>query len=279
MLIDNLITEYLEKFRSSASPHTFLTYRQGLKDFRPFVKGEEITTDDVARWLASMQDRGLSGKTRSVRLMQIRSFIGWLIQTQRADYTLLYRIPSNISFQKPEPRVATEKEMVSLLLADIRPATRTLILLMGDAGLRAAEAGAVRTRDVDLEGKTIVVSKAKGGRTRVMPILTDRLWLDLEVAVTRGEYVAAGNRALDQVKVWEYVNVACKQAGIRHLNPHSFRHGFAVRCAQLKGVNIRAIQQALGHSDLAQTDRYLTGLVGSTPFIADQLAALNGEVR
>lgn len=56
------------------------------------------------------------------------------------------------------------------------------------------------------------------------------------------------------------LNQACLAAGLtRSLTPHCFRHGFATRAARA-GINSKFIQQALGHSSLDVTDRYLTSL-------------------
>jgi len=54
------------------------------------------------------------------------------------------------------------------------------------------------------------------------------------------------------LRFWECTNTIAKQMGIEGLHPHCMRHTFATRCLE-KGINIKVIQELLGHSSIKMT--------------------------
>jgi site-specific recombinase XerD len=126
----------------------------------------------------------------------------------------------------------------------------TLMLLLGCyAGLRRAEIAAVHSDDVD--GLSLTVC-GKGGRTRripVHPMLAGRLarvhgWA-FPSPVRIGEHVGP-----------DYVAGRLEVALPPPWTAHSLRHYFATKAYQ-GSHDIRAVQQLLGHSSLATTQRYV----------------------
>lgn len=151
--------------------------------------------------------------------------------------------------------------------------TRALIGVMFGAGLRLAEALALRPKDYDPTAEPLPILRVqlgKGGKFRTpfvtgdAPALLDR-WLDRrrEVGLNGRHPIFAtyetGNlgSSLDPRYVRQVLQRLADKAGIdKRVHPHGLRHSHAYALAQA-GVPLHAIQAQLGHSSLAITDRYI----------------------
>jgi integrase len=128
--------------------------------------------------------------------------------------------------------------------------------------MRKGEIFALQWRDIDFDGKRIVVRRnysgreivtPKNGKSRVVPLtpqLGSRLkaWRGSE-AVPPQVFPGSSDAAMDRYRK------AVKNAGLRHLPFHSLRHSFGSHA-----VNVATLVQVrdwLGHSDLRMTARYL----------------------
>ena len=164
------------------------------------------------------------------------------------------------------PAVLTLEERTALLNQPNRRAPtglRNLCLLhvMLDAGLRAAEALAVRGRDVEWMSGKVTVRQGKGKKDRILwlndialealrqwrerrPIPATRLFTTLQGTPIYSAYL--------RVMVKRYA----RKAGIsKDVHPHLLRHTFATDLYRAT-KNIRLVQKALGHADLSTTMIY-----------------------
>lgn len=150
---------------------------------------------------------------------------------------------------------------------------RALIMVMWRSGLRHAEALALKPKDVDLDNRKIRVLHGKGDKPRTVGMDSHtravlELWLSrreekgiprckaLFCSISKGMLGAE----MDQAYVRRMIKKAADRAGIdKRVTPHGFRHAFATELL-LEGVDIKAIQQALGHSTLMATDKYFSTL-------------------
>lgn len=212
--------------------------------------------------------RELSTNSRSTahtKLMAIRSFVRWAVDREKLPPILLNQIPTGIKHSTSTPRVAT-REQVEALLGTLRPKHQVALLLMADSGLRAGEVVTLKVRHVNLRRRVIEVV-GKGQRYRLAPIPTEELYERLVARVDQAdpdEWVIPGRNGsqLCTSALRKVITRACKRVGIDQLNPHAFRHYFASTAAR-SGINVKAIQGALGHSSLNTTDIYLRSLVGA----------------
>lgn len=128
---------------------------------------------------------------------------------------------------------------------------------MLDAGLRCAEACALRWTDVDAPLAMIHVTRGKGARDRVIPVtwpvmrglLDDRGPTDYVLWSLRG-----GHRPI----VPRTLHKAIQRIGLLigyHLHPHMLRHTYATELLRA-GLSIRDVQVLLGHARLGTTEIY-----------------------
>ena len=178
---------------------------------------------------------------------------------------------STSSSRRRPPEVLSEAEAIALLKAcSTRAPTglrnRALIAVLWRCGLRISEALALELRDVDLQAGTVRVRHGKGDRPRTVGLdeQTTALlarWLD------RRRKLSPGGRApifctlqggrLDSSYVRRMLPRLAAKAGIdRRVHAHGLRHTYAAELAR-EGTAINVIRDALGHTSLAVTDRYL----------------------
>ncbi len=169
------------------------------------------------------------------------------------------------------PEVLSEAEAIALLKAcSTRAPTgvrnRALIAVLWRCGLRISEALALELRDVDLQAGTVRVRHGKGDRSRTVGIDEQTAAL-LARWVDRRRKLSPGARApifctlqggrLDSSYVRRMLPRLARKAGIdRRVHAHGLRHTYADELAR-EGTAINVIRDALGHTSLAVTDRYL----------------------
>ncbi len=142
---------------------------------------------------------------------------------------------------------------------------RALIAVLWRSGLRISEALALELRDVDLEAGTLRVRHGKGDKSRTVGVdeQTSALlarWLDRRRRLSPGARAVfctlAGGR-IDASYVRRLLpRLAAKAHVERRVHAHGLRHTYASELAR-EGTAINVIRDALGHTSLAITDRYL----------------------
>jgi integrase len=149
----------------------------------------------------------------------------------------------------------------------VGPTAYLVVLLGGDAGLRAGEMRPLRWTDVNLEkGQLRIernewqghISTTKGNRIRYVP-MTSRLQEALRThRHLRGERVLYRDdgREMTESSLKELVARAARRANLRNNGPHMLRHTFCSHLA-MRGAATRAIQELAGHQDSGMTQRYM----------------------
>lgn len=149
-------------------------------------------------------------------------------------------------------RFLTEEE-IRRLLDSAAGHLRPLLIVALNTGARRGELLGLRWQDIDFKSRTLSFPNTKSGKHRsirmnhiVVETLTALGREDARVFVYRGK----GMEWIDQS-----FRSACKAAGIEDFRFHDLRHTWASH-AVMKGIDIRTVQQILGHSTLAMTQRY-----------------------
>jgi site-specific recombinase XerD len=178
---------------------------------------------------------------------------------------------STSSARRRPPEVLTELEVIALLKAcSTRAPTgirnRALIAVLWRSGLRISEALALELRDVDLELGTLRVRHGKGDKSRTVGVdeqtaaLLAR-WLDRRRRLSPGAratvFCTLDGGRIDPSYVRHLLPRLAAKAGLdRRVHAHGLRHTYAAELARER-TPINVIRDALGHTSLAVTDRYL----------------------
>ena len=146
-----------------------------------------------------------------------------------------------------------EEDRLFASLGDIEPDYRYLSIILVDTGARIGEA--LRVRWSDNHKKTITFWETKSKTPRTLPV-TERV--DETLRYLRQDRLTGPFGHIKYYKflrAWNEAKNRCDLAGDRLVVPHILRHTCASRLAQ-SGVDIKRIQEFLGHKTLQMTLRY-----------------------
>lgn len=254
------------------------SYAVDLRNFAEYLVS--IDLDDftaanekiVVDFLRKLEEMGLAVSSRARKLYALRGFYQFLAGSGavKADCTEHVDLPK---VRRVLPPTLTIEQMLRIIESpDVsKPAgirNRAMLETLYACGLRASELLGLRRRDVlsDLE---IIRVTGKGSKERVVPIGSGALaWIERYQNEVRPTFLRTGTATddilflnqrgggLSRMALWKFVKQAATQAGIAvHVHPHMFRHSFATHLLE-GGADLRAVQEMLGHSDIATTQIY-----------------------
>jgi integrase/recombinase XerC len=138
---------------------------------------------------------------------------------------------------------------------------RAMLELFYSSGLRLSELVGLRWIDLDLDGGEVRVL-GKGSKTRIVPVgrhsiaalraLGAEQGMPADSPVFRGRGGAPINPRTVQLRM---KTLALQQGIPKHIHPHLLRHTFASHMLESSG-DLRAVQELLGHADIATTQIY-----------------------
>jgi integrase/recombinase XerD len=201
---------------------------------------------------------GVSNATVNKELHNFSGFVTWCrrekkIPVARVEYK---RLPCS----RPLPIVLSPEEIVRILAAaEEEPFYHALILCLYTLGLRIKEARFLKVEDFDFANRSVRALQ-KGGTQKILPVnekLTEAVKKLIELrGIKQGDYVFSFFEGKPFRKMPRALNRICKRAGIeKNVYPHLLRHSFATNLLE-KGVNLRTIQELLGHKQIATTMFY-----------------------
>jgi len=135
-----------------------------------------------------------------------------------------------------------------------------LFLMMYRHGLRCSEAVDLRVEDISFDRATLWVKRLKGSNSGTHPIEGDELRAIRRYLALRKDnlpwlFLSERQARLTRFAVNYLVNRTAAQAGFANLHPHCLRHSCGYALAD-RGVDLRTIQEWLGHRSIEMTVRY-----------------------
>ncbi|MFQ5956945.1 MAG: tyrosine-type recombinase/integrase [Candidatus Brocadiales bacterium] len=152
-------------------------------------------------------------------------------------------------------RYLSQEEIQTLVDACV-PHLRPIVIVAVHTGMRLGEILNLKWEQVDLKHGFILLDVTKSGGRREIPInATLRATLDTLPRGPESLYLFANKDGNPYQRVKRSFVTACKRAGIRDFTFHDLRHTFASQMV-MAGVDIRTVQELLGHKTLTMTVRY-----------------------
>jgi integrase/recombinase XerD len=258
------------------SPRTQEAYQRDLLRFAEYAetKGVAAPPDITARLLREyvyhLKDLGLSPASIRRNVSALRTYFRFL-----TGDGIVVRDPSE-RLETPKgwrslPDVLTVDEVQQLLASPTLDDAlvfrdRALLELAYGAGLRVSEWITLGVRDVLFEDGLVRVF-GKGSKERLVPIGRSAIGAaaiylrELRPRLEKGEgkgvlFLNARGRPLTRMGAWKILRGHVERAGItKHVSPHTLRHSFATHLLE-GGADLRAVQEMLGHVDIATTQIY-----------------------
>jgi integrase/recombinase XerD len=266
------------EFERGLSRNTLAAYRADLLQFGEFLDGRRQTAmtasgRDIADFLASLEGTdGASATPATVHRKSacLRSFYRHLRREELIDGDPAAGLAPPRRNRRL-PHVLTRGEVAKLLEhpngtepIDLRD--RALLELMYACGLRASETVDLEVTDVDLE-ELILRARGKGSKERMVPVgrtAADALRRYLERgrsqlvdgAIQPHLFVNFRGGTLTRQGLYKISQRHAKAVGLDgKMSPHTLRHSFATHLLA-GGCDLRAVQEMLGHADVATTQLY-----------------------
>tara|TARA_B100001123_G_scaffold313680_1_gene350896 strand:+ start:287 stop:1252 length:966 start_codon:yes stop_codon:yes gene_type:complete len=137
---------------------------------------------------------------------------------------------------------------------------KALFALLWGCGLRVSEALALNVKQIN---ENVLLISGKGGKQRQIPLLKEikellNIWLNLRQEFQEDSPLFVGQRGkrLNARYVQKRIASIRVSLGLQDkTTPHSFRHSFATHLLE-NGVDLRTLQELLGHSSLSTTQIY-----------------------
>ena len=242
------------------SPKTRKAYRNHLLQFKRHFNSRilpEIGAEEIRQYLLGLLDEKQASQ----------SYYNQVINAIKLLYGKVLKRPREIEdIHRPRRErklpVVLSREAVGRMLDEVGNLKhRTLLILMYSGGLRVGELVRLRPADIDFDRKMVHVRGGKGRKDRYT------LLADLSIAVVRAylrEYQpvnwlfpgAKVGRHLTETSVQKIVRRARQKADIpQQATSHTLRHSFATHLLDA-GVDLRYIQELLGHSSPKTTEIY-----------------------
>jgi len=241
------------------SPKTIKLYKNILLDFARYMKKplRDINNEEINLYLAHLVDER---KVSAARINQAVSALKFL-------YGELYGKKAIVDdFVRPRkdrklPKVLNHNDIISIIDQISNPKHRLAIQMMYSSGLRVSEVVRLKVKDIDLQNLTVLIRKAKGRKDRMTilsPKTVDPIKKIIENKQAESYIIPSGseNDHLSERSLQKVFQDALHKSGIKKgATCHSLRHSFATHLLE-SGVDIRYIQELLGHFSVKTTEIY-----------------------
>lgn len=265
---------YLESVKQY-SPHTLKGYERDLKKLSDYLSAQDIDNwkivkeHDLRTFVNSERRRGLSPRSIQRLLSSCRTFFEHLLTEGHIQLSPAQNV-SSPKLAQLLPK-AMDADLVQRLL-DFKPnglievRDKAIAELLYSSGLRLSEVCTLDVQDLELKERVCKVT-GKGNKMRVVPvgkkaIQAIRDWLihrkelkNSKSSCSEAMFLNNKGMRISARSIQLRLEKLCAQRGLPGINPHMLRHSFASHVLESSG-DLRAVQEMLGHADIATTQIY-----------------------
>ena len=238
------------------SGKTIKSYLSCLRDYF-LAKNDNLQFADIdfiRNFLLHKKERGLSSNTINVYLYSIKFFYSNIIKSN-SNINLRFAKTSN-----KLPIVLSRAEINKILDSISNFKHKLMIALAYAGGLRVSETINLKIKDIDLTELTIHLKGAKGDKDRIT-IFPKKIKNDIISLIsnrTGNDYLfnsERGGKLTERTAQKVFENALRKTNIQKDATFHSLRHSFATHLLE-NGVDVRYVQELLGHQNIRTTQLY-----------------------
>ena len=261
-----LFLDYL-RYEKNYSANTIKAYQRDLNEFisQSNTSINEVKDSEIAMFLGKLHASGKSTRSINRALSTLRSFFNFLSSKNivPSNPAAIVQAPKN----KPKLPHVLDADQAAQLFAftprnKIEIRDMAMMELFYGSGIRLSELIEIDIKDLDLDAGYVTVIR-KGRKTRQVPlgsfcIKAIREWLSQSPKKMGNQplFTTRGSKRISHRTVQTRLKrIATIQLGNNQLHPHMLRHSFASHLLE-SSSDLRAVQELLGHSDIATTQIY-----------------------
>ena len=276
-----LVENFLEVLASEKglSKNTLYSYKIDLDQFINFIqkkniKARDFKDKDIKEFIVTFKDKGYEKSTVSRKISSLTHFFNFLLDEKEIDINPLnnFEIPKQT---KKLPIILSNKHIDKILEFTKRDQSAagirlyTMIEILYATGIRISELVEMKLSSI-YEDKNFLLVSGKGNKERLVPISKKtRETLDKYLTI-RDNFISDKNNSIwlfpsKQSSIGHITRQRFNQLlnelnlhadlGIKRISPHKLRHAFATHLLE-NGMDLRSLQQILGHSDISTTQIY-----------------------
>ena len=261
------------------SVHTLDAYSRDLATFLQNAGADKklsvadlsrLEVRDFRRFLSARAAQYINKSSIGRELSAVKNFFKWMDVNEIAKNPAISVIstprhskilPKAIDVKDAFDVLSEAKDMASCAWQGLRD--KAIFTLLYGCGLRISEALSLNVGDINAQSEFLRI-KGKGNKERIVPLLPI-IWHNIEAYLAKSPYVAnegeplflgaRGERLSPRIIQRQMQKLRARLGLADTVTPHALRHSFATQLLQ-EGVDLRSIQELLGHSSLITTQRY-----------------------
>lgn len=267
------IIDYLNycKDNKRLSEHSIRAYKSDLDHFLQF------NSINVEEYIAHLSKQNIKSKTLKRKIATLKTFFRYLENQEVISENPFYKLRFHFRDEKKLPKIITpanlkiiysyllEQKLKSKTAYQKEKSHRNLLILslLISTGVRISELCHITLENINAQSREITIL-GKGKKERILYVGSDETYSLLidyidtyRVKMDKFLFLGYDKKAsLTEQSVRLLFKSINKKLGIeKNITPHMFRHTFATMLLD-SGVDIRYIQQILGHSSIAVTQIY-----------------------
>ncbi len=265
------------KYERGLAANTNAAYRRDLMKFNEFLLSqhrsedpEQITKQDIRRFLTHQLDEGISHPTIARRLSSIKAYYKYLVLEGHCQNNptvdletpkIKRKLPDVLSIEEVDQLLNQPQVTLVLGLRD-----RAMLELMYATGVRVSELLSLQIDDINFWAGFLRCF-GKGRKERIIPVNQTSIdWAQRYIARSRSHlvksprertlFVNAHGRPMTRQGFYKILQgYVTKAEFTKEVTPHTLRHSFATHLLE-NGADLRSVQEMLGHADISTTQIY-----------------------
>lgn len=262
----------LEAYKNDLSQFAAFVREKAAKEDKSQASWESVDRALILDYLVTLRERSYAPATMARKIAAIKSFFNFLV----AEGTLKKNPTEGVSgpkVGKALPKAISIEDVEKLLEQPDKHATpeakrdKAMLELLYATGMRVSEMVSLNVRDVNLRNG-FVRCFGKGSKERLIPIHSKAIkavktYIDdarPQLLSTQDETALFLNRRgqrLTRQGFWLILKGHAERAKIEaEITPHVLRHSIATHLLQSGKMNLRELQELLGHANISTTQIY-----------------------
>ena len=295
----DLIEKYIEFIfaQKNLAKNTVISYEYDLSEFAKFIGHYDfldLTVNQFKKYVSYLS-KNFSPSSHCRKLSSVKNFFLYLydlklINNTPMDFIDFPKLPKKIPnfLSESEINILIEKSYDDKSLKGLR--RTVLIEILYATGIRVSELVNIKLGDISDNYSSIII-KGKGGKQRIVPlfgkvILVLKKYIDFlnqSKQQKNSLFLFPSNSKLGHLTRNRFFQIL-KNLGdevnldLKRISPHVLRHSFASHLLS-RGVDLRIIQESLGHKDISTTQIYTHIQSSKLRKILEMRAYVDDEIK
>ena len=259
--IDYIMDEYLNKTirelkLRNYSPKTIKAYLLCIELYLKHKKVDfcKLDEENIKNFLLLLKEKDKSPQTINLYLNAIKFFYNQVLKIYK-------RIDLKFAKRNKSLPIVLSREEINKIIENITNTKHKLMVMVSyGSGLRVSEVVNLKVKDVNIDELLIHIKGAKGMKDRIT-VFPEKILNEIKNAIAgkdKDDFVFESERGgkLTTATAQKVFIKSLKKSGInKPATFHSLRHSFATHLLE-NGVDIRYVQELLGHSNIRTTQIY-----------------------